>query len=805
MIMNYLKIAIRNIRRNRLYSFINIAGLSVGIASFVLILSYVYNEMNFDSFHKDAADIYTIYSISKSPGNGSEGYLAVTPDPLPNALENDFSGLIKVARLFYSELWVAHGQEAFKEKVYGSDESFFDVFNFKLIEGRRRTVLDAPNSAVITEGFARKIFGTKDPVGKILKIDNKNFSVTGVLAEFPPNSSIRFNVLVTAPSRTNAAIVPDIYTPVDAAPWNSSGTHTFVSFAGGMTPHELQDDFPKLIARYMPEDARTGGLKFGLEPLMDLHFSTGFEYNMVPPVSPTFLFLLTTIAISILLISCVNFMNISVSRHSERAREIGMRKVLGAQRSQVMRQFLCESVLMSIVSLVFGIGLAEVFLNPFSDLTGTQVPLYPFYTFPNFLLVLGFGALLGIFAGSYPAFFLSAYRPVEAFVKQSGTRNRTTVRNILVVGQFVIAALLTTGVLIISKQIDFMKDHGLGFHPDNVVAVSMEDQENNGQGQIVDAFVNSVIENKSAAGITSVAVSENIPGDHFNNTFGVIPTGTGSGKPIPMVVSSMDENFMKTYGMELAEGRDFDPKYGSDKYEAVIINQSASRILGWKNPVGKELSYNGEHHTVIGVMRDINIASLRNAIQPMVYRYAWGSYERNFLSVRVEPSCVSDKLAFLRSDWKRFFPNSPFDYFFVKDKYSASYQPEEKIDTIIEAFSSLAIFLAGLGLFGLSSVRVTQRTKEIGVRKVLGATIPDILGLFAKESMLLVLAGNLIAAPIAWYAGHRWLEGFAYRTEVSPWIFVLTTVLTLALVLAAIGFQAIKAATANPVRALRYE
>lgn len=805
MLNNYLKIAFRNIFRNKVYSSINIAGLAVGMASFALIFSYVYNEMTFDTFHKNVDNIYTIFTMSKSSGNSPDVGDAVTPDPLPNALENNFPGLIKVSRLFTRQLWVTRGEEAFKENVYGTGESFFHMFDFKLLEGDRRTVLDAPNSAVITEAFAKKIFGREDPIGKILKIDNYPFAVTGILADFPANSSIRFNIAVRARSKTNNSIVPDINTPSDASFWNSEGTHTFVSFTGKMTPKQLASQFPEIVARYMSQDTWGKGLRFELEPLRDLHFATNVRYNMVPPVSRTFLLLMMTIAVSILLISCANFMNISVSRHSERAREIGMRKVLGAERFQVMRQFLCESVLMSVVSLVIGIGLAEVSLNAFRNLIGSRISLYPFYTFPNILLVLGFGILLGVLAGSYPAFFLSAYKPADAFAKQRAPRGRTIVRNMLVVGQFVIAALLVAGMLIISKQISFMSDHGLGFQPGRVLAVFMETQEDNGQGQTVNAFVNSVNTDKVSAGITSVAVSENVPGDYFNNYFDVSPLGEGNVKPITMVVTSVDENVVPTYKMKLVKGRNFSLSYGTDKLDAVILNQNAARALGWKNPIGKRLTYNGERHTVIGVMKNIHIASLQKAIPPMVYRYAYGSWERNFLSARVQQGHVSEAIDFLRKDWRKFFPNAPLSYFFVADKYSASYYPEEKIDTIIEAFSSLAIFLAGLGLFGLSSVRVTQRTKEIGVRKVLGATIPDILTLFAREFLLLVLAGNLIAVPISYLALSKWLQNFAYRTDIGIGIFAATAVLTLFIALATVSLQALRLATTNPVDSLRYE
>ncbi len=800
MLKNYFKIAIRNILRFKLYSFINVVGLSLGIASFALIFSYVYNEMNYDTFHKDAKNIYRIYSVSKAPGNASETYLAVTPDPLPKVLQNDYPGMFKVARLFFMEFGVSHDDKAFKEMVFASDPSFFDVFSFRLLEGDRGSALDGPNSVVITKEFAEKLFGNVDPMGRSLKINNFDFMVTGILDDFPVNSSIKFGILIPAKIREH-------FDPGFENKWNSWGTHTFVSFIGRMTPDELREQFPKIIDKYVPEKIRSGGLKLGLEPLKAVHFDTGFEYDIVAPVSPTFLVILVVIAISILFISCVNFMNISVSRYAERAKEIGVRKVLGAQKIQVIKQFLCESVLMSLLSLLIGVGLSELFLNQFRNLAGKQIALYPLLTMPNIFIVLGFGILIGLVAGSYPAFFLSTYKPAEVFAEHVTVKTKSTVRNALVAGQFVIAAVLITSVFLISKQISFMKDHDIGFQPDNVVAISMETQVENRQFDNVSAYVNSINESRQANGILSVAVSENIPGYYFNNTFGVVPVGSSSNQPIQMVVSSMDENFLNTYKINLADGRNFSSQRGSDREGGVIINQSAARKLGWTNAVGKQIRFTHDDFplTVIGVMKDINIASLQNVMEPMVYRYAAGYYENEFVSARLSPSHIAEGLDFLKQNWNKVFPNAPFTYFFVKDKYIASYQPEEETETIIEVFSALAIFLAGLGLFGLASLKVTQRTKEIGVRKVLGATIPDILRLFAREFLLLVFVGNLIALPISYFVLNKWLEEFAYRTNIGFWIFVTTCALTLSIALMTVSLQAIRAATANPIESLRYE
>ncbi|MGA9405524.1 MAG: ABC transporter permease, partial [Bacteroidota bacterium] len=692
MLKNYFKIAFRNILRFKLYSFINILGLSVGIASFVLIFSYVYNELSYDTFHKNAKNIYRIYEVTKAPGNTYESRFAVTPDPLPKALQKDYPGMFKVARLFSIEFWVAHADKSFKERVYFSDPSFFDVFSFSLFEGNRESALGNPTSVVITKEFAEKMFGNNDPIGRTLKVNNYDFMVTAVLDNFPANSSIKFDVLMPAKVREK-------FDPGFEDKWYSSGTYTFISFSNKMTPDELRFQLSKVVDKYIPGFMRGDELRLVIEPLKAIHLDDGIEYDIVPPVSRTFLFTLVVIAVSILLISCVNFMNISTSRHTERAKEIGMRKVLGAQKSQVVKQFLCESTLMSFISMIIGIGLSELFLNQFRTLTEKQIVLYPFWEMPNILFMLGFGVLVGLIAGSYPALFLSAYTPTHVLAKKPTVGRKGIVRNILVVSQFVIASVLITSVFLMEKQVKFMEDYNMGFQPNNVVAIPMLNEAINGQFEAINAFVNQVNIHKAEGGILSAAVSENIPGDYFNNTFSVAPVGVDDKHAIKMVVSSMDENFVNTYKIKLVEGRNFSLEHGSDKTDAVIINQSAARALGWTNAVGKKIWYVHEHYplTVIAVMKDINIASLDDAVEPMVYRYSAGGFKSIFVSAKLDPSRKAEGLSCLKRNWDKVFPASPFEYFFVKDKYDASYQPEEKIERIIEAFSALAILLAGLG------------------------------------------------------------------------------------------------------------
>lgn len=802
MLKNYLKIAFRNILRNKLYSFINIAGLAIGIACFTLIFSYVRNEMSYDTFHKNASKIYRINTLLRAPGSSSESILATAPDPLTSVLRNDYPGMFKVARLFFNQFWVTRGDKAFQEFVFASDSSFFNVFSFKLLEGDSTSALGSPNSVVITKEFAGKLFGNEDPMGKTLKIDNYDFVVTGVLSNFPENSSIKFDVLIPARVR-------DKFDPGWENKWNSIGTYTFVSFTGKMTPGELSAQFPSIIQKYDAGSAEKGaGIKLELEPLTNIHLDPDVGSNyMVPPVSRTFLYILMVIGISILLISCANFTNVSVSKYADRAKEIGMRKVMGAQRSQVIGQFLCESVLISMTSLIIGTGLAELSLNGFRVLTGKEISLYPLLAAPNVFIFVAFGIFVGLIAGSYPAIFLSSYKPASVLAKQAAlVKRRGMARNVLVVGQFVIAAILVSSVLLIRRQIDYMEHYDMGLKPEGVVAIPMDNEVlSHRHLQEANTYVNLIKMSEGNHGITSAAVSENIPGDYFNNTFSIIPAGSDANRSIQMIVSSMDENFLDTYGIQLVEGRNFSPARGSDEFESVIINERAAKLLGWKNPIGMGIDYNGEHHVVIGVMKDINIESLQRPMVPMVYRYAAAPWERLFVSVRLNPLRYADGVNFLRKSWKNVFPHSPFDYFFVNDKYMASYMPEKKTEKTIEVFSALAIFLAGLGLFGLSSLKVTQRTKEIGVRKVLGASIPDILRLFSREFLLLVLAGNLVAAPVAYFILSRWLEGFAFRTDIGAWIFVTTAALTLVIAFVTVSLQSLKAAAANPVESLRYE
>jgi putative ABC transport system permease protein len=485
-----------------------------------------------------------------------------------------------------------------------------------------------------------------------------------------------------------------------------------------------------------------------------------------------------------------------------------MRKVLGAQRIQLIKQFLGESILLSFLALIMGIALAELFLPDFNALAGKKLVLDYHNSGVTLLGLLGLGLFVGIFSGSYPAFYLSAYRPAEVLKGQrKASSGKVTFRRMLVIAQFSISILLIICELVITQQLRYMKNHELGFNPENVVVIPTNTTELTDPLRKIEAYVNAIHAQKEGIGILSTAISENVPGHYFQNKFGVIPENWEGQGSLEMVVTSMDENFLATYQMQLVEGRNFSREFSTDKNDAVLLNEMAVKRMGWDTALGKQFKYvHGDGpFTVIGVVKDIHFKSLQNKIEPLIYRFATEKYQMGFLSVRIRPENITEALPFLREQWQYIVPDVPFEYFFLADKFAQSYQEEEKVVEIIGLFSLLAILLACLGLLGLAALTVTQRTKEIGIRKVLGASVFNIVLLVSKQFVKLVLLANIIAWPIAYFVMKDWLQNYPYRINVGVSFFLLGGVLALLIALLTVSFQAIKAALANPVEALRYE
>ena len=805
MFRNYLIVAVRNLVRHKIYSFINISGLAIGMAFCILTFLYVRNEWTYDTFHENADQIYRIYQITKSP-TGGERYWATAPDPLASTLRNDYPELV-VVRLNDRESWVTFGDKSFKEKVSFADPGIFEMFTFPLLKGNSETALNNMNSVVITEDLAAKYFGREDPMGKILTVDNQyDFIITGVLQKIPENSSIKFNMLV--PARFQNHIDPDF-----EKRWWSNGTYTYIQCSEAFYPSELENQLPYIHDKYIPNFMKDR-MRLGLQPLTSIHLDSHMISEMVPGNSTVYLYILSMIAFSVLLIACFNFMNLSTARYTERAKEIGMRKVLGAQRLQLIKQFLGEAIFLSLLSLIIGLALAELFLPEFNALVDKELGLDYHKDILTLVGLLGLGLLVGILAGSYPAFFLSAYQPVEVLKKQKKAHSGNVgFRRILIVTQFAISILLIVCELIVTQQVRYMKNQDLGFNLNHVVVIPTHTRSSDMKGMKdplpkIKAYLNTIHARKERAGIVSASISENIPGRHFQNKFGVIPEGWKGRNSLEMIVTSIDEKFLETYQMQLVEGRNFSLEFSTDKNDAFLLNETAVKRIGWQTAIGKHIEYvHWPNHPfkVIGVVKDIHFKSLQNQIEPLVYRFAADKYKIDYISVRIRPENIPETLKFLEKQWRFIVQDIPFEYFFLGDEFSKSYQDEEKTANIIGIFSLLAILLACLGLFGLAALTVAQHTKEIGVRKVLGASISGIVLLLSKEFTKLVIVSNLIAWPVAYYAMNRWLQDFAYRIHIGVGTFLLAGVLALVIALLTVSFQAIKAALANPVEALRYE
>ena len=798
MLRNYLTIAMRNLIKHKLYTVINISGLAVGIAFCVLTFLFVKNEWTYDTFHEGADHIYRIYGIGKSPGEG-ETPGATAPDPLALTLRGDFPDL-PVVRLTQRDAWVVVDGKPFKETVHYTDQAFFDVFTFPLSQGDSETLLNDPSSVVVTERIAEKYFGGENPIGRILSIDEAHdFIVMGVLEAIPPNSSIQFDILASV-------LRQDQIDPDHQKRWWSSGTFTYVRCSGAFPPEKLESHLSTIREKHFP-DFLKDRTRLAVQPLTSIHLNAQTRNEMVAGRAPVDLYILSAIALSVLLIACFNFMNLSTARYAERAREIGMRKVLGARRIQVVRQFLGEALFLSFFSLCFAIALVELFLPHFCALVGKELVLDYGNNALVILGLLGFGVLVGFLSGLYPAFYLSADQPVVAIKGQSRSgRGGMQSRQVLVIAQFGVSIALIVSELVVIQQVQYMKNQDLGFNPEQVVAIPIQVDDRDGPLPRIAAFLNAIRAEKTS-GISAVCLTENLPGLHYSNKFGVTAEAFPEGTSLEMVVTSMDEHTLETYEMDLVDGRNFSAEFRTDRSQAVLLNETAVARLGWQPAVGKKIKYvHGDGpFTVIGVVKDSHFKTLQSEIEPVVYRYTSNKYRIGYLSARIRPEHTREALALLKEKWQTIVQSQPFEYSFVDDVFDRNYRTEEETQKVIGVFSLVAIFLACLGLFGLVAYAAQQRTKEIGVRKVLGASVSDIFLLLSGDFMKLVLIANLIAWPIAYYALSNWLEHFAYRIDLGPGTLTSGSVLVLLIALLTTSYQAIRAALADPVDALRYE
>ena len=792
MIKNYLKIALRNLIKHKAFSLINISGLAIGMACCLLIIIFVQDELRYDRFHDKSDRIYRMTSEWNQ-----RGVIANYPlifSGVPPILQNEFSEVQNFVRFDPRlNVLISSGDKKFyEERLFYTDASVFEVFTFPLLKGDPKTALKEPYSIVLTENMAEKYFSGEDPMGQTLSIDNEHdYRIMGILKEIPRNSHIKFDFLA---SMATLEAQDSRYGKLWA--WNC---YTYLLLPEGYSYLDLERKFPDFIRRHRGEKA-VEAYTFSLQPLTSIHLHSHLGSEIEPNGDIRYVYIFSAIAFFILLIACINFMNLSTARSANRAKEVGVRKVLGADRIRLTKQFLGESLFLSLMALPVAVALVELFLPAFNALTGKDLRIDYFGNSVVFIGLIGILLIVGILSGSYPAFFLSTFRPAEVLKgKLKAGSGSTLFRKVLVVVQFSISIVLIAGTIIIFNQLDFIRNKKLGFDKEQVVVLPVS---RSGIGQNFEAFKTELLQNPS---VESVCGSTSLPSLLPTRSV-FIPEGVEEGERLTLRNVLVDYDFIKTFGMEIIEGRDFSRDFATDTKEAFIVNEAAVKEFGWDSALGKRLiDLEGPRGLVIGMVKDFHFRSKHQKIEPLILSLLPSSRFVYFVSVKIRSSNISETLAFLKRKWNSFSPGWPFEYFFLDDNFNRLYKSEDRLRQVFLTFTFLAIFIACLGLFGLAAFTAEQRTKEIGIRKVLGASVPGVVLLLSKEFIKWVLAANVIAWPVAYFAMGRWLENFAYRISLGWGVFVAAAGLTLGIALFTVGFQAAKAALANPSDALRYE
>jgi len=818
MLKNFLVIAVRSIHRNRLYAFINIGGLAVGMACATLIALWVLDEVRYDAFQRDRDRMYRANWDFKLE-DGTKGIGPGTPPPLAAALVRSVPGVEAAIRLrLMPDATIRSGDESFNEqRLLAADSNFFQFFSFPLIEGEPSTVLHEPNSVVLTRDVARKLFGDVSPVGKTLLIDKAErnfygtyqnlFRITGVAENPPTNSHIQFRMVTSMSSYPGVAWFN--------WSWVWMQVVTYVKVREGTSAASIDAQIPGLVRtfgaagfqrlRMSYADLNKNGnyWNFVLQPFKDVYLHSSSIGNRLGPLGDIEqVRLLSVIALLVLGIACINFMNLATARSMMRTREIGIRKVLGSRKAMLALQFLVESTLFSVLALPIAILLVELSLPWFNQLSGKSIAFVLFD--PPWVTgaLLGLTATVGLVSGSYPAVHLSSIRPAEAVKGVLGSVSRgKLVRNLLVVAQFAMTIGIIACTFLVERQMNFVRQKDLGFDRRGIVVVS---NRNNLLGGKSEAFRDAL---KTLPGVVDASLTTGVPpASGFQDYYYV----EGKGKEAFPITSYMtDERFLGAMRISVGQGRGFDPAF--DDSSSVILNEAAVHWFGLSDPIGKTLVYmggNGARYRIIGVVRDFNFQSLYSPITPFALFHARSnSYmtPESYVLVRVKEDDVPATLRSIELLWKSVAPDSPFSYSFLDETMEAGYSAEVRLGQVFLVFSFLTILIACIGLFGLSAYSAERRRKEIGIRKVLGASEFDVLGLLSSEFMKVVLAANIVAWPIAWYVMHTWLENFAYRVSIPWWVFVAAGGIGFLVAIATVSAQTIRAASANPVKSLRYE
>jgi len=776
MFLNYLKITLRNIRRQKVFSFINIAGLAIGIAACVLIMLWVQDELSYDRFHENAPDLY-----AATFSNGSK----VTPTALGPFLKAEYPEVTHTSR--FSE----YGRNLLKFKnteIYESggvmvDPDFLQMFTIPFLSGDPHTALDDPNSILLSERLAKKLFGTQDPTGQILVYNvNNSLKVTGVFEDYPDNSHMEFEYIL--PLELAGTWGRELNT------WAYNNIQTYVLIEKNTPAASVDRKISNVVERHRPQDQRP----LSLQPILRLHLNP-FNHSGNPI---TYVYLFSAMAFFILLIACINFINLTTAKSTTRAREIGIRKTVGAYRTHLVRQFFGESMFLTVISSAAGICMAALFLPWFNSLAGKAFT-WDFLIRQNVLLgIFAIILLTVIISGSYPAFFLSRFQPVHV-LKDNLTAGKkgTLFRKALVVLQFSLSVLLILCTMMIFRQVHFLKDHEVGYDKGNVVIFGIG-------GRFIRSAETIKSELLSNPNIMNMTLMDVAPYRWMSNAgVGDVHWEGKTVQQVKMVVSSVDYDYLETFGLEMAQGRYFSEEYATDASDGFVINEAAVRAMEMEDPVGKSLKIWDFDRRIIGVVKDYHFESLHSPIIPMALSIDPNGYGQ--ACIRISGQNVSETLVFLETKWKEIYPEYPFEYSFLDERLQNLYSSESSIGKLVTVFTGLALFISCLGIFGLSSYTAERRKKEIGIRRVLGASVANIFKYISREFVILVLIANVIIWPLAYFIINRWLQQFAFRIDIGWWTFILSGLAVLVVSLVTVSWQILRAATSNPVDSLRYE
>lgn len=797
MFKNYLVVALRNVWRHKGYTFINVAGLALGIVVCALVLLFVHDEYQYDRFHEKADQIYRVTMEYRA--EGTEEIAATVPFPVGPTMRDEYASVEQVTRLFRMETQIfAYEDKSFIEDLHFADPSFFDVFSFELLQGDPETALEARNSIILTQETARRYFGDEDPIGKVMRRENQHdFVVTGVMADFPEQSHVAFDMVapVEWPRHLWRGPNPDGWDFEKVWTWNPAWTYLVLSSPEQAA--QLEAQLPDFAERHFA-DKLPGKMDLKMMALTDIHLGGNLEGELQVNSDRQTVYIVLIMSILVLLVACINFMNLATARSARRAREIGMRKVLGARRSSLMRQFIGEAGLMTAFAMACAGVLFLVLLPAFNNLTGKSISLETYDLGLLIALALGFIALVSLVAGAYPAFVLSALKPVRALRGGTTAAGHRGLRQGLVIAQFTVSMVLLVTIGVMQEQLRYIQDKNLGFDDEQILVIDSQTPVNSH----FYTYKEQIEQHANVLDVTAAGLSW--PGRRAIRVQ-VRPESADASESRLLHRMIADYDLLEVMGLNMAKGRFFSKDFPSDMNNAIVLNEAAVRELGWEDDtIGKRLQRGSQVGEVVGVIKDFHLESLHTAVAPLMINLGQPEWFNHFL-VKMHPEQMRETIAFLEATWAEIAPGYILNHTFMDNDIAAYYAAEERLQQIIGYLTTLALVIACLGLFGLAAFMVEQRTKEIGVRKALGASIPNILLLFSTSFTRLVAVAFILGIPLGYFAMERWLADFAYRIDIGIATFLMAGGLALGVAVLAVGYQAVKAAFTNPVDALRYE